>query len=144
MIPASQAATSSPPTRGATRTTSPATISTTPTAYIAFAALPGMRSLNWLDRYRVQSSVRTLANLSRPNRIGATVKAVRSRTNACKAGWRRTLAEVGRGAGRSADVIVLMLILPLEGRMLGVARRGVLTCDVVQPPKRSRRLAPGG
>src|ERR1044072_7982027 len=41
--------------------------------------------LNSLDRYLVQSSVRTLANLSRPNRIGATVKAIRSIRNACRA-----------------------------------------------------------
>ena len=35
MIPASHAATSQPPNRGATATTTPARISTTPTAYIA-------------------------------------------------------------------------------------------------------------
>jgi hypothetical protein len=44
---------------------------------MASAALPGMMSLNCVARYFVQSSVRTLANLSRPNRIGATVNAIR-------------------------------------------------------------------
>src|SRR4051794_1649482 len=55
-----------------------------------------MMLLNSLDRYFVQSSVRTLANLSRPNRIGATVNAIRSSRKACRAavvesvmlGWR--------------------------------------------------------
>ena len=50
MIPPSQAATSSAPKRGARSTTSPATISTTPTMCMASEAFPGMMSLNWLDR----------------------------------------------------------------------------------------------
>ena len=44
MIPASHAATSRPPQRGATATTMPATISTTPIISMASCALPGMRS----------------------------------------------------------------------------------------------------
>src|SRR3954447_2909941 len=63
----------------------PATTSTTPTIDIASSALPGRMLLNSLDRYFVQSSVRTLANLSSPNRIGATVKAIRNIRNACRA-----------------------------------------------------------
>jgi len=50
MMPASQAPTSSPPKRGVTATTRPATISTTPTMWIASDALPGMMSLNSLAR----------------------------------------------------------------------------------------------
>ncbi len=45
MMPASQPATSQPPNRGAMPTTTPATISITPTAYIADWALPGTTSL---------------------------------------------------------------------------------------------------
>ena len=41
MMPASQAATTQAPMRGATATTMPATTSTTPTAYIACWAVPG-------------------------------------------------------------------------------------------------------
>src|SRR5829696_3796993 len=75
---------------------------------IAVAALPGMRLLNSLDRYLVQSSVRTLANLSRPNRIGATVNAIRSRTNACVDGSSRRSVERGIVVGRSVCAAVLM------------------------------------
>src|SRR3954464_5236289 len=55
--------------------------------------------LNSLDRYFVQSSVRTPANLSRPNRIGATVKATRSIRKACTAGPPRTAVRAGGGGG---------------------------------------------
>src|SRR4051812_50162580 len=57
----------------------------TPTIDIAVSASPGRMLLNSLDRYLVQSSVRTLANLSSPKRIGATVKAIRSSRKACRA-----------------------------------------------------------
>src|SRR3954447_2574825 len=100
MIPPSQAATSTAQTRGARATTSPATTSTTPTMYIAVCALPGMMSLNCGARYFVQSSHRTPANLSRPKRIGATVKAIRSSRKACTAGSLRTSVRVGKGAVR--------------------------------------------
>src|SRR4051794_36089983 len=106
MIPASQPATSRLPKRGANATHNPATISTTPTICIASAALPGIRSLNSGARYFVQSSVRTPANLSRPKRIGATVKAIRSSMKACTAGSLRTASRVGSGAVR-------VLIAPL-------------------------------
>jgi hypothetical protein len=44
MMPASQPATSSPPNRGSTATTTPAAISTTPTAYMICVGAPGSRS----------------------------------------------------------------------------------------------------
>src|SRR3954471_13802099 len=76
--------------------------------YIAVAALPGRSELNSLERYFVQSSVRTLANLSRPNRIGATVKAIRSRKNAWAVGSARRSSVRGIGAGRRWAATVLM------------------------------------
>jgi len=97
MIPPSQAATSKPPKRGVTATTTPAAISTTPTMCMASLALPGSRSLNSGARYFVQSSVRTSANLSSPNRIGATVKMTRRSRNAWALGSRR----------RAVDVVVM-------------------------------------
>src|SRR3954451_24008010 len=108
MMAPSPAATREPPKRGATSTTRPATTSTTPTMYIAVAALPGRSELHSLERYFVQSSVRTLANLSRPNRIGATVKAIRSRKNAWAAGSARRSSVRGIGAGRRWAATVLM------------------------------------
>jgi hypothetical protein len=85
MIPASQAATSQPPYRGATATTTPASTSTTPTAYIACWAVPGTSPSIQGARYCGQS-VRRLVNLSRPKAIGATVNTVRSSRNAWCAG----------------------------------------------------------
>src|SRR3954471_19223864 len=79
MIPASQTATSGPPKRGSTATTRPATISTTPTASIAWCAVPGTIESICGARYFDQS-VSTFANLSRPNRMGRTVKPIRSTT----------------------------------------------------------------
>src|SRR3954454_3274562 len=108
MIPASHPATRIPPKRGITATTSPAAISTTPMMCIASPALPGSRSLNWVERYRVQSSVSTFANLSRPNRIGATVNAIRMTRNACATGSRLSVSEVGTRTGRSEAARVLM------------------------------------
>ncbi len=77
MMPASQAATTYPPSCGRTATSTPASTSTTPTASIAWCAVPGTRSSIAGARYCGQS-VSTLANLSRPNTIGATVNTVRS------------------------------------------------------------------
>ena len=85
MIPASQAATTQAPIRGATATRTPASTSTTPTAYIACWAVPGTMSSIHGARYCGQS-VSTLANLSRPKTIGATVNTVRSSRNAWWAG----------------------------------------------------------
>jgi hypothetical protein len=45
MMPPSQAATRYPPKRGLSATASPATISMTPTAYIAWWEVPGTMSL---------------------------------------------------------------------------------------------------
>src|SRR4051812_22783268 len=89
MMPASHTATSGPPKRGSTATTRPATISTTPTASIAWCAVPGTIESIWGARYFDQS-VSTFANLSRPNTIGRTVKPTRStwKTWAAAAGTR--------------------------------------------------------
>src|SRR3954452_14547104 len=84
MIPASQTATSGPPKRGSTATTRPATISTTPTASIAWCAVPGTIESICGARYFDQS-VSTFANLSRPNTIGRTVKPMRSTQKTCVA-----------------------------------------------------------
>ena len=94
MMPASQAATTQAPIRGATATRTPASISTTPTAYIACWAVPGtIRSIHGA-RYCGQS-VRTFANLSSPKTIGATVKTVRSSRNAWSAGSADVIARSG-------------------------------------------------
>src|SRR3954470_3854444 len=84
--------------------------------YIAVSASPGIRSLNCVERYFVQSSVRTFANLSRPNRIGATVNAIRSIRNACATGSRRSWFERGIGIGRSVAATVLIDCSSLRGR----------------------------
>src|SRR3954470_10574101 len=115
MMPASQPATNRPPKRGTTATTSPAAISTTPTTCIASDALPGRMSLNWVDRYRVQSSVSTPANLSSPNRIGATVKAIRSSRSAWAAGSSRSVRADGSGTGRRAPATALLMGSPRGG-----------------------------
>src|SRR6059058_2769116 len=94
MIPPSQAATNQPPYRGATATTTPATTSTTPTAYIACWAVPGtIRSIHGA-RYCGQS-VRTPANLSSPKTIGATVKTVPEQHERLS----RRIGRRGAGAG---------------------------------------------
>src|SRR3954447_17928057 len=123
MMPPSQPATSSPPKRGTTATTRPATTSTTPTMCMAVAASPGMMSLNAGARYRVQSSVSTFANLSRPNRIGATVNAIRSSRVACATGSLRSAVEAGTEVGRRAAVALVMRGSSLEGEvwLLGLA-----------------------
>src|SRR3954454_10793144 len=116
MMPPSQAATRNPPKRGARSTTRPATTSITPTMCMPAAALPGSRLLNSDERYFVQSSVRTFANLSRPNRIGATVKAIRNMRKACATGSRRSSFERGIGIGRSVAATVLIDCSSLRGR----------------------------
>src|SRR3954466_1272206 len=97
------------------------------------AALPGRRLLNSGERYFVQSSVRTLANLSSPKRIGATVNAIRRRTNAWAAGSRRSSFERGIGIGRSAAATVLIDCSSLRGREVfdpvGARRAAELTCE---------------
>ena len=80
------------------------------------AALPGSRLLKSLDRYFVQSSVRTFANLSRPNRIGATVNAMRNSRNAWAAGSSRNSFERGNGTGRSVAATVLMWLSSMRGQ----------------------------
>src|SRR4051794_20174443 len=123
MMPPSQAATRNPPKRGARSTTRPATTSITPTMCMPAAALPGSRLLNSDERYFVQSSVRTFANLSRPNRIGATVKAIRSMRNACATGSRRSSSERGIGIGRSVAATVLIDCSSLRGREVSTVWR---------------------
>jgi hypothetical protein len=66
---------------------------------IASAALPGMMSLYSLARYRVQSSVSTSANLSRPNRTGATAKTIHRRANAWVAASPRSASRLGGCTG---------------------------------------------
>jgi hypothetical protein len=68
---------------------------------MASDALPGIRSLNSDDRYFVQSSIMNPTNLSRPNRIGATVKAILSNMNAWAAGSPRSTFGFGTGIGRN-------------------------------------------
>src|SRR3954452_22205949 len=123
MMPPSQAATRNPPKRGARSTTRPAMTSITPTMCMPAAALPGSRLLNSDERYFVQSSVRTFANLSRPNRIGATVKAIRSMRNACATGSRRSSSERGIGIGRSVAATVLIDCSSLRGREVSTVWR---------------------
>ncbi|CFS32103.1 Uncharacterised protein [Mycobacterium tuberculosis] len=105
MIPASQAATTQAPMRGATATNTPATISIAPTKYMHWSAVPGTRSLIQPTRYMFQCCgwVSRLKNLSSPNRMGATVNSVRSNTYAEYAGsfsW----------SARAGLVVGLMLI----------------------------------
>ena len=87
-----------------------------PTMCMPVAALPGSRLLKSLDRYFVQSSVRTLANLSRPNRIGATVNAMRNSRNAWATGSSRNSFERGNGTGRSVAATVLMWLSSMRGQ----------------------------
>src|SRR3954463_11865907 len=75
---------------------------------MASAAVPGMMSLNSVARYLVQSLVRTFANLSMPNRIGAAVNAIRSNMNACAAGSRRSTSGLGIGMGLKTAGSVLL------------------------------------
>src|SRR4051812_46422314 len=125
MMPPSHAATSSPPKRGVIRTTRPATISTTPTMCMASAALPGRMSLNGVARYRVQSSVRTSANLSIPNRIGATTKTIRISRKAWATGSRRAASRTLTRPARGASVaMALMWRSPRGGVSPGVATAG--------------------
>ncbi len=81
MMPPSQSTTTGAPSRGRSATSKPARISTPPTTYMKSWALPGIRLSTQPARYFGQS-VRTLKNLSSPNRIGATVNAARSIRNA--------------------------------------------------------------
>src|SRR6185437_14631074 len=60
-------------------------ISITPTAYMVWVALTGLRSRIQGARYFSQLTS-TLANLSTPNRIGATVKPIRKSQKAWYAG----------------------------------------------------------
>jgi hypothetical protein len=78
--------------------------------YIASWALPGMTSLNSPARYFGQSLIMTSANLSRPNRIGATANAIRSSRNACAAGSRRSTSGFGMGMGRTAAATALLMV----------------------------------
>ncbi len=123
MMPASHPATRRPPKRGENATTRPATISTAPTMYMASWALPGMMSLNSGARYLGQSLIMTSANLSRPNRIGATVNATRSSMNACAAGSLRKMFGFGIGIGRRAVATALLMVPPLRRMTDGCARR---------------------
>src|SRR5674476_1301967 len=85
MMPTSHAATTGPPRRGWMATTTPAMVSMTPTAYMSWCGVKGSGSDNTGARYWSQLTIRW-KNLSRPNRIGATVKAVLRIMNACSAG----------------------------------------------------------
>ena len=66
--------------------------STTPTASIAWCAVPGTRLSIWGARYCSQS-VSSPTNLSSPNRIGATVNTVRSSRKAWWAAGERVPVE---------------------------------------------------
>src|SRR2546428_11338686 len=106
MMPASQAATRYPPRRGRTATTSPATISITPTAYIAWGAVPGTILSIQGARYLSQFTS-TWANLSNPNRMGAAVNPNRSNQNAWQAGFSRQASRTptdDRAVGTGWDV----------------------------------------
>src|SRR3954468_14958545 len=143
MMPPSQAATRNPPKRGARSTTRPATTSITPTMCMPAAALPGSRLLNSDERYFVQSSVRTFANLSRPKRIGATVNAIRSMRNACATGSRRSSLERGIGIGRSVAATVLIDCSSLRGRevSIGLARAARENLRAaIEEPRRGQEL----
>src|SRR5215210_917455 len=134
MIPPSQPATRSPPNRGEIATTRPARISTPPTMYIASCALPGIRSLNSGARYFGQSLIMTSANLSSPNRIGATVNAMRSSMKAWATGSLRSTFEAGTGIGRRVAARALLMVLLLGSRLptyrLSDASRAELTSAV--------------
>src|SRR5688500_4435104 len=137
MIPASQAATSRPPKRGATATTTPATTSTTPTAYMACCAVPGTIPSTQGAKYRGQSTSR-LANLSSPNRTGASVNAARRSRNAWWAGSDGN----ARPAGRAPDTSVAMtrsfyrqLSLTLEPGPKFSQPKWVLEMDDVSQPE---------
>src|SRR5687767_8897896 len=56
----------------------------TPTAYMMFCPETGTTDVTTGARYTVQS-VSRFRNLSRPNRMGATVNTVRRSRNACRA-----------------------------------------------------------
>src|SRR4051812_14384860 len=93
-----------------------------------------MRLLNSLDRYFVQSSVRTLANLSRPKRIGATVKAIRSSRKACRAAvLESVMLRLRRFVLFSYERQQALVILPTGGAALqvGVHAGHVATLDVL-------------
>ena len=87
---------------GRTATTRPATISMTPTASIAWWALPGMRSLISGGEVDARQSTSQSRNLSSPNRIGATVNPMRSSENAWNTGSSSRRLRAGSRARRSA------------------------------------------
>src|SRR3954467_15581468 len=93
----------------------------TPTIDIAVSASPGRMLLNSLDRYLVQSSVRTLANLSSPKRIGATVNAIRSSRKACRAAvLESVMFRLRRFVRFSYERQQTLVILPTGGAALQV------------------------
>ena len=108
-----------------------------------------MRSLNSVARYLVQSSVRTSANLSSPNRIGATVKAIRSSRNAWAAGSRRRTSASGNGEGRAAAVarqlplLVAQRDLPAVPRPAARLHAGLEQHELVRPGREAARAAEG-
>ena len=89
--------------------------STTPTASIAWCAVPGIRLSIWGARYCSQS-VSSPTNLSSPNRIGATVNTVRSNR---KAWW-----AAGEGASVDGAVVSRWVVMgssePLKDSILDV------------------------
>src|SRR5438477_1917641 len=74
-----------------------------PTAYMAWCAVHGRWSTMRGARY-VSQLTRTWANLSAPNRIGATVKPMRRSQNA----WNAGLSQ--RGRATSADAISAVVV----------------------------------
>src|SRR6478752_7799993 len=108
MMPSSQAATSADPKRGRSATATPATISTTPTMYIIVWAGSGTTWVTTGARYIVQS-VKRFVNLSRPNRIGATVKTVRSNR---KAWW--SAVSFWAGVARAGETFMALLLLKID------------------------------
>src|SRR4051812_28369702 len=106
----------------------------TPTMSMAVSASPGRMLLNSLDRYFVQSSVRTLANLSRPNRIGATVNAMRSSRKACRAAvLESVMFHLRAVALDSYERDEAFVVLPTGGAALQVRRHAghVAALDVL-------------
>src|SRR5947209_14400317 len=106
----------------------PATISITPTTYIVCVALSGLTSRIQGARYFSQFTS-TFANLSAPNRIGATVKPILSSQKAWYAGSaasRLLTGVAGSACVGAGDVTLVTDIGPsyLRGRLSGWRRGG--------------------
>src|SRR4051794_4504168 len=129
MIPASQTATSGPPKRGRNATTRPATISTTPTASIAWCAVPGTMESICGARYFVQL-VSRFVNLSSPKTVGRTVKPARSTQKTWVAAvWSRAGEAVAGALPRSVMVTSGLKDGRLDVRTLKLFRQDFCLLD---------------